>query len=81
METIAVALSDRWTGQLLRHWRAGERSAQMRLSLAVMAVIAVIAVVSAVTAAGGFVAGLGAGVLLPMLVFMRSVNRSLLRER
>ncbi len=75
MVTIAIALSDRWTRQLLRQWRAGERSPDVRLSLTV------VAVVCGVTAAGGFVAGLAAGVLLSMLVFMRSVNRSLLRER
>ena len=75
MVTVAVALSDRWTRQLLRQWRAGERSPDVRLSLAV------VAVVCAVTAAGGFVAGLSAGVLLSMLIFMRSVNQSLLRER
>jgi len=75
MITIAVALSDRWTRQLLRQWRAGERSPEVRLSLVV------VAVVCAVTAAGGFVAGLAAGVLLSMLVFMRSVNLSLLRDR
>ena len=75
MVTIAVAPSDRWTRQLLRQWRAGERSPEVHLSLAV------VAVVCAVTAAGGFVAGLSAGVLLSMLIFMRSVNRSLLRDR
>jgi len=75
MLTIAVALSDRWTRQLLRQWRAGERSAELRLSLAV------VAAVCGVTAAGGSVAGLAAGVLLSMVVFMRSVNRSLLRDR
>ena len=75
MVTIAVALSDGWTRQLLRQWHAGERSPEMRLSLVV------VAVVCAVTAAGGFVAGLVTGVLLSMLVFMRGVNRSLLRDR
>ncbi len=75
MVTIALALSDRWTRQLVRQWRAGERSPEVRLSLAVVAVVCV------VTAAGGFVAGLVSGVLLSMLVFMRSVNRSLLRDR
>jgi len=75
MVTIAIALSDRWTRQLLRQWLGGERSPEVRLSLAV------VAVVCAVTATGGFVAGLAAGVLLSMLIFMRSVNRSLLRER
>ena len=75
MVTIAVTLSDRWTRQLLRQWRAGERSPEVRLSLAVVAVVCFITLVA------GFVAGLAAGVLLSMLVFMRSVNRSLLRER
>lgn len=75
MVTIAIALSDHWTRQLLRQWRAGERSPEVRLSLAV------VAIVCAVTVASGFIAGLAAGVLLSMLVFMRSVNRSLLRER
>ena len=75
MVTIALALSDRWTRQLLSQWRAGERSPEVRLSLAV------VAVVCAMTVVGGFVAGLAAGVLLSMLIFMRSVNRSLLRDR
>lgn len=75
MVTIAITLGDRWTGQLLRQWRAGESSPEVRLSLAVVAMVCV------VTAGGGFIAGLMAGVLLSMLVFMRSVNRSLLRER
>ena len=75
MVTIALALSDRWTRQMLRQWHSGERSPEVRLSLAV------VATVCAVTAAGGFIAGLAAGVLLSMLVFMRSVNLSLLRDR
>ena len=75
MVTIALALSDRWTRQLLSQWRAGERSPEVRLSLTV------VAVVCAMTVVGGFVAGLAAGVLLSMLIFMRSVNRSLLRDR
>jgi len=75
MVTIAVALSDRWIRQLLRQWHGGERSPEVRLSLAV------VAVVCAVTVAGGFVAGLVVGVLMSLLIFMRSVNRSLLRDR
>lgn len=75
MVTIGLGLYDGWTHQLLRQWRRGERSPEVRLSLAV------VGIVCAVTAAGGFVAGLAAGVLLSMLVFMRSVNRSLLRDR
>ncbi len=75
MVTAAFALSDRWTRQLLRQWCAGERSPETRLSLAL------VAVVCAITVAIGFVAGVAAGVLLSMFVFMRSVNRSLLRDR
>ena len=75
MVTTAVALSDRWTRQLLRQWHAGERSPEVRLSLTVVAVVCVITLVA------GFVAGLVAGVLLSMLIFMRTVNRSLLRDR
>ena len=75
MVTIAVALSDRWTRQMLRQWRAGERSPEMRLSLAVVAAVCVI------TVGMGFVAGVAVGVLLSMGVFIRSMNRSLLRER
>lgn len=75
MLTIAVALLDSWTHQLLRQLHSGERSADLGMSLAV------VAVVCAVTLAWGFVAGVMAGVLLSMLVFIRSMNRSLLRGR
>jgi len=75
MVTIAVALSDRWTHQLLRQLRAGERSSELRRSLAVVSIVCV------VTLAMGFLAGVAAGVLLSMLIFMHSMNRSLLRGR
>ena len=75
MITVAVALIDRWTHQLLRQWRAGERSPEQAMSLAV------VATVCAVTVTLGFVAGVAAGVVLSMLVFIRSMNRSLLRGR
>lgn len=75
MVTVAVALIDTWTRQLLRQLRAGERSAEVDTSLVL------VAVVGAVTLILGFVPGLAAGVLLAMLVFMRNMNRSLLRGR
>jgi len=75
MLTIAVALSDRWTHQLLRQLRAGERSSELRWSLSVVSAVCV------VTVAMGFLAGVAAGVLLAMLIFMHSMNRSLLRGR
>ncbi len=75
MLTIAVALSDRWTHQLLRQIRAGERSSELRWSLSVVSLVCV------VTVSMGFVAGVAAGVLLSMLIFIHSMNRSLLRGR
>lgn len=75
MLTIAVALADHWTRQLLRQLRAGERSADLWLSLFV------VASVCAVTVVLGFVAGIASGLLLSMGVFIRSMNRSLLRGR
>jgi MFS superfamily sulfate permease-like transporter len=73
MLTIAVALADRWTHQLLRQLRAGERSSELRWSLAVVGFVCIATVLM------GFVAGVAAGVLLSMLLFIRSMNRSLLR--
>lgn len=75
MVTIAVALSDRWTRQLLRQWLSGERSADLRHSLAV------VALVGFVTVLFGFVAAVGIGSLLAMLIFISAMNRSLIRER
>lgn len=75
MLTIAVALADRWTHQLLRQWRAGDRSPDLRQSLVLVALVA------ASTVTLGFAAGVASGLLLAALVFMRSLNRSLLRSR
>lgn len=75
MVTIAVALLDRWTHQLLRQWRAGDRSPDLLQSLVQVALVA------ATTLALGFAAGVAAGLLLAAMVFMRKVNRSLLRSR
>ena len=75
MVTIAVALVDRWTRQLLRQWHAGDRSPDLRQSLLLVAVVA------AITLALGFVAGVVAGLMLSVLVFLRQVNRSLVRSR
>ena len=75
MLTIAAALADRWTHQLLRQLRAGEHSSEMRWSLVVVSLVCI------VTVAMGFVAGVAAGVLLSMLIFINSMNRSLLRGR
>lgn len=73
MLTVAVALFDRWTRQLIVQWRAGERSADVWQSLAI------VLLVCAVTVWKGFVLGVAAGVLLALLVFVRSLHRSLVR--
>ncbi|MDP3084199.1 MAG: SulP family inorganic anion transporter [Rubrivivax sp.] len=75
MVTVAVALIDAWTRQLLRQLRAGERSVEVGTSLVL------VAAVGAVTLGLGFVPGITTGVLLAMLVFIRNMNRSLLRGR
>lgn len=75
MVTIAVALSDRWTRQLLRQWWSGERSADLRHSLLVVALVGVVTVLF------GFVAAVGMGCLMAMLIFISAMNRSLIRGR
>jgi SulP family sulfate permease len=73
--TLGLALVDRWTRQLVDQWRAGEATADLRFSLLI------VAVVCGVTLVWGFVAGVGAGTLLAMVVFIRTLNHSLLRNR
>lgn len=75
MVTIAVALSDRWTRQLLGQWWSGERSADLRHSLVVVALVGLVTVLF------GFVAAVGMGSLLAMLIFISAMNRSLVRGR
>lgn len=75
MVTIAVALSDRWTRQLLRQWLSGERSTDLRHSLVVVALVCLVTVLF------GFVAAVAFGSLLAMLIFISAMNRSLVRGR
>jgi len=75
MVTIAVALSDRWTRQLVRQWLSGERAPDLRHSLVVVALVCL------VTVWFGFVAAVGIGSLLAMLIFISAMNRSLIRGR
>lgn len=75
MVTIAVALSDRWTRQLMRQWLSGERSPDLRHSLVVVALVCLVTVLF------GFVAAVGMGSLLAMLIFISAMNRSLIRGR
>ena len=72
---LAWTLVDRWTRSLVRQWRRGERSVDATLSLVI------VVVVCAVTLRWGFVVGVAAGVVVAMLIFVRALNRSLLRLR
>jgi SulP family sulfate permease len=72
---LAWTLVDRWTRSLVQQWLRGERSVDAALSLVI------VVVVCAVTLRWGFVVGVGAGVVVAMLIFMRALNRSLLRLR
>ena len=75
MLTIAVAFVDQWTRQLINQVHSGERSAIVWQSLAI------VVIVSGVTVWKGFTAGVAVGVLVSLLAFIRSMNRSLLRDR
>lgn len=75
MLTIAVALGDRWTRQLLHQLLSGERSPDLKQSLLVVALVCL------VTIAFGFFVAVALGALLAMLIFIRAMNRSLIRGR
>ena len=74
MVTIALLMADRWSLQLLAQWWAGPRTADLQLTLAV------VGVVCAVTVVLGFPAAVAAGALLSVVLFIRSMNRSLVRS-
>lgn len=73
MLTVAFGLIDRWTRQLIAQWRSGERSTDLWQALAV------VAFVCTVTVWKGFVIGVAAGVVAAVVVFLRSLDRTLLR--
>jgi MFS superfamily sulfate permease-like transporter len=73
MLAMAWVLVDPWSLRLLARWRGGERSPLLRLDLAV------IALVWAVTLVWGFVAGIAAGLAAALLLFVRHMDRTLLR--
>lgn len=72
---LAWTLVDRWSRQLVGQWWRGDRSQDQVWSLLI------VATVSAVTIVWGFVAGVGVGVLLAMVIFIRALQRSLVRHR
>jgi sulfate permease, SulP family len=75
MVTIAFLMADRWSLQLLAQWWAGPRTADLQLALGV------VGVVCAITVLLGFPAAVAAGGLLSVVLFIRSMNRSLVRNQ
>ena len=75
MVTIALLMADRWSLQLLAQWWRGPRTADLQLALAV------VGFVCGVTLVLGFAAAVAAGALVSVLLFIRSMNRSLVRNR
>lgn len=75
MVTIAFRMADRWSLQLLAQWWRGPRPPDLQLALAV------VAFVCGTTVVLGFPAAVAAGALLSVLLFIGSMNRSLVRHR
>lgn len=75
MVTIAFLMADRWSLHLLAQWWRGPRTADVQLALAV------VGLVCATTVVLGFPAAVAAGALLSVLLFIHSMNRSLVRHR
>ncbi len=75
MVTIAWLMADRWSLGLLRQWWRGPRTAGTAPALAVAGLVC------ATTVVLGFPAAVAAGALLSVLLFIRSMDRSLVRSR
>jgi SulP family sulfate permease len=72
---IAWGMLDRWTLRLLAPWQRAAAAAELRGGLAVMALVC------GLTLWRGFTAGVAAGVLLSMAIFIVRMNRPPLRQR
>jgi len=75
MVATALALIDGWSRQLAQQWWDGERSTELRESLAIVALVGLM------TLALGFAAGVAVGLAVALIQFFRSMNQSLLRVR
>ena len=75
MVTVYLLSADRWSLQLAAQWWRGRREADVQRTLVV------VGLVCAVTVVMGFPAAVAIGALLSVLLFVRSMNRSLVRHR
>ncbi len=75
MAINAWLMADRWSLGLVSQWWRGPRSADLQLALGVMVLVCTTTLVL------GFPAAVAAGALLSVLLFIRSMNRSLVRAR
>ena len=75
MLTVAVGLSDRWTGRLLARWWGGDHSRDVALGLGVVALVV------GTTLWKGMPTGIGLGVELSLVAFALRMNRPLLSDR
>ncbi len=75
MFTVYLMLVDRWSLQLAAQWWRGRREADVALALLVVGLVCAITVVL------GFPTAVAAGAVLSMMLFIRSMNRSLVRSR
>jgi CRP-like cAMP-binding protein/anti-anti-sigma regulatory factor len=75
MVTVYLLTADRWSLHLAQQWVQGRREADVQLALAVVGLVCVVTVVL------GFPAAVAVGAALSMMLFIRSMNRSLVRHR
>ena len=75
MVIVYLMSIDRWSLGLAAQWWRGRREADVQLALLV------VGLVCGVTLVLGFPAAVAAGALLSVLLFIRSMNRSLVRSR
>ncbi len=71
----AALMADRWSLGLLVQWWRGPRTADLQLALLVMGLVC------AVTLVLGLPAAVASGALLSVILFMRTMNRSLVRRQ